>query len=67
MVKWSNYVSLLFNRVSLLSLSEAVSEPFSIVGPEPTEATDAYDIVQAMQEVQVQAHAAPSRLVDTSG
>lgn len=47
--------------------SEAVSEPFSIVGPEPTEAADAYDIVQAMQEVQVQAHAAPSRLVDTSG
>ncbi|KAM7448724.1 factor1-like [Porites harrisoni] len=48
--------------------SEAVSEPFSIARSEPSnEQEDAYDIVQAMQEVQLQAHAAPSRPVDTSG
>lgn len=48
--------------------SEAVSQPFSIVGQKPTEeAVDAYDIVQAMQEVQIQAHAAPPRPVDTTG
>ncbi|CAH3139908.1 unnamed protein product [Porites lobata] len=48
--------------------SEAVSEPFSIARSEPSnKQEDAYDIVQAMQEVQLQAHAAPPRPVDTSG
>ena len=54
--------------LSAVSFSEAVSEPFSIARSEPSnEQEDAYDIVQAMQEVQLQAHAAPSRPVDTSG
>lgn len=42
--------------------SEAFSQPFSIIGHKPTEKeVDAYDIVQAMQEVQVQAHVGPSK------
>lgn len=42
--------------------SEAVSEPFSIISHNmPVEEVDAYDIVQAMQEVQVEAHASSSR------
>ena len=54
--------------LSAVSFAEAVSEPFSIARSEPSnEQEDAYDIVQAMQEVQLQAHAAPSRPVDTSG
>ena len=54
--------------LSAVSFSEAVSEPFSIARSEPSnEQEDAYDIVQAMQEVQLQAHAAPPRPVDTSG
>jgi len=58
----------IFLFVVYICLSEAVSQPFSIVGQKPTEeAVDAYDIVQAMQEVQIQAHAAPPRPVDTTG
>ena len=54
--------------LSDIAFSEAVSEPFSIARSEPSnEQEDAYDIVQAMQEVQLQAHAAPHRPVDTSG
>ena len=54
--------------LSDIAFSEAVSEPFSIGRSEPSnKQEDAYDIVQAMQEVQLQAHAAPSRQVDTSG
>ena len=54
--------------LSDIAFSEAVSEPFSIARSEPcNEQEDAYDIVQAMQEVQLQAHAAPHRPVDTSG
>ena len=54
--------------LSDIAFSEAVSEPFSIARSEPSnKQEDAYDIVQAMQEVQLQAHAAPPRPVDTSG
>ena len=45
-----------------LSPLEAVSEPFSIISHNITDKeVDAYDIVQAMQEVQVEAHASSSR------
>ncbi|KAJ7376657.1 hypothetical protein OS493_033539 [Desmophyllum pertusum] len=48
--------------------NQADSQPFSIIGAEPQEeGVDAYDIVQAMQEVQVQAHAPKAMPVDTSG
>ena len=48
--------------------SEADSRPFFISGAEPVEENvDAYDIVQAMQEVQLQAHGVQSVPVDTSG
>ena len=48
--------------------SEAYSQPFSISGTEPVEENgDAYDIVQAMQEVQLQAHGVKSAPVDTYG
>lgn len=47
--------------------SEAVNEPFSIASSEPfDEKQDAYDILQAMQEVQIQAQATSSKSVDTS-
>ena len=49
-------------------LSEAVNQPFSIVSSEPIdEKPDSYDIIQAMQEVQIQAHAASSNPVNASG
>ena len=48
--------------------SEAYSQPFSISGAEPVEeSVDAYDIVQAVQEVQLQAHGVKSTPVDTTG
>lgn len=51
-----------------LLFSEAYSQPFSISGAEPVEEdVDAYDIVQAMQEVQLQAHGVKSTPVDTTG
>ena len=51
-----------------LAFSEADRQPFSIGGVQPEdEEVDAYDIVQAMQEVQIQAHAPKSKPVDTTG
>lgn len=48
--------------------SEAYSQPFSISGVEPVEENgDAYDVVQAIQEVQIQAHGVKSAPLDTTG
>ncbi|KAL9974378.1 hypothetical protein ACROYT_G011402 [Oculina patagonica] len=48
--------------------SEAYSQPFSIIGEKPhDEEVDAYDIVQAIQEVQIQAHAPKSKPIDMTG
>lgn len=51
-----------------LPFAEADSQPFSILGAKTQEEeVDAYDIVQAIQEVQIQHHAPKSRPVDTAG
>lgn len=55
-----------YNNNSLFS--EAYSQPFSISGVEPVEENgDAYDVVQAIQEVQIQAHGVKSAPLDTTG